>query len=92
MHNELRDLLQYMLSHHIIGARHAPEDRLITSRIKHLPRNVQKEFYEEYDALCRKGWCIRLKKRTGKGSDWHISINPEYTSEIMGYVGEDNEI
>jgi len=71
-----------MLHNRIIGEKHSPEQLLIKSKIKHLNKNEQKEFYEEYEIMVQKQYFIRLKKRTGKGSDWHVSLNPEKISEL----------
>ncbi|HLD05666.1 MAG TPA: hypothetical protein VJG90_08155 [Candidatus Nanoarchaeia archaeon] len=37
--------------------------------------------------LVNNSWVIVLKKRTGKGSDLHISINPRRIKEIGEYLG-----
>ena len=34
-------------------------------------------------------WVVVVNKRTGKGSDLHISINPRKTNEIVTYLQED---
>jgi hypothetical protein len=55
---------------------------LIKRRIKYLSKAEQKQFQEEYDCLVKEGLIIRLKKKTGKGSDWHISLNPRMLAEL----------
>jgi hypothetical protein len=32
---------------------------------------------------------IRLKKRTGKGSEWHISIHPKRVNDVDEILTED---
>jgi hypothetical protein len=82
MNGILKNLLLKMLHNRIIGEKHAPEQLMIKSKVRHLDKTSQKEFYEEYEALVKKQYFIRLKKRTGKGTDWHISLNPEYVHKL----------
>ena len=63
-----------------IRGRHFPENKLITSRIKWLSKTQIKEFEKDYKTILP--YLIRLKKRTGKGTEWHLSINPRYLAEI----------
>jgi len=86
MNDKLRDIIVTMFKHGYVGARHIPEERLVVSRIKFLRKNLQKEFYKEYHTLLQKNYFIRLKKRTGKGSDWHVSINPEMVEELHEFM------
>ena len=86
MNDALKDLLIEMLKKHYIGAKHIPEDRLIIRRLKCMNKQFQKEFYSEYNDCINKEFFIRLKKRTGKGSDYHISLNPEMIEEINDLV------
>jgi len=88
MNEAIKEVLKLLLHKHIIGHKHFPEDLLIKNRIRHLPRYEQREFYEEYFTLVNKGYFWRLKKRTGKGTEWHISLNPEYLHEIIEIIGE----
>lgn len=92
MNGLLVDMIHYMSRHHIIGAKHIPESVLFKSRLKHLSKQSQNEFYDDYGLLLKQNYFIRLKKRTGKGSDWHISLNPEMTIEITNLIEEQNEI
>jgi len=31
---------------------------------------------------------LRVKKKTGKGSNWHISLNPRKLKELYGIIEE----
>jgi len=82
MNLTLKNLLLKMLHNRIIGEKHTPEQLLIKSKIRYLSKISQKEFYEEYKTLIQKQYFIRVKKKTGKGTDWHISLNPERLHEL----------
>ena len=90
MNRALKAIMLFLLNHHYIGGKHFPERRLIVSKTKYLPRIGQQQFEREYEEICTKGFLIRLKKRTGKGSDWHISLNPEMLKEIYETIAEEN--
>ncbi len=92
MHKLLSKLLNRMLLNRIIGEKHVPEDLMIIKLIKHENKYSRKQFMDEYERLVRKGFMIRLKKRTGQKDDWHISLNPELIQEIHELVGEINEV
>jgi hypothetical protein len=62
--------------------KHTPEKQLIMSFAKHVPKTERKMFLKEYSSF-RNNYCIVLKKRTGKGSEWHISLNPRKLKEII---------
>ena len=89
MNELLRKLLDLMYNKHLIGNKHIPEKLLMVSKIKHLNKTEQNLFYEEYAYLIKKEFFFRLKKKTGKGSDWHISLNPEKIDEIKDYIKDD---
>jgi len=76
----LKAILRFMLNKRYIGARHFPEERLMKSRTKWLSKQEFREFRKEYMSMIH---CFRrAKKRTGRGSAWHISIDPRHLSEI----------
>jgi hypothetical protein len=76
MNKALKALIMHMLNNRIIGEKHVPEDRVIKPRIKYLNRHDQTEFQTEYSGMIMQGYFIRRKKRTGKSSDYHISLMP----------------
>ncbi|HLC56164.1 MAG TPA: hypothetical protein VJJ23_02905 [Candidatus Nanoarchaeia archaeon] len=59
---------------------HLPDEFLYNKKGKKLIENAVKE-------LNNQGWLLILKKRTGKGSDLHISINPRAIKEISAFLG-----
>lgn len=91
MNRVLQKLLKWMFRKHIIGHKHIPEDLLVKSKICHLNKHQQKEFYVEYEELIRRNVFWRLKKKTGQGSEWHISLNPDNLEEIKNDIGEQDE-
>lgn len=80
MNKALRAVLLFLISKRYIGGKHFPEDKLIKSRTKWLSKQDVKDFKKEYKNI--KKFLIRLKKRTGKGSSWHISLNPKFLTDI----------
>jgi hypothetical protein len=91
MNTVLKNTIRWMFQKNIIGHKHFPEKLMIKSKVSRLPKIIQKEFYEEYESLMTRGFFIKLKKRTGKGSEWHISINPETANELKELMGEQDE-
>jgi len=80
MNKALRSVLSFLVNQKCIGGKHFPEDVLIKSRTRWLQKQEVREFKKEYKKI--KHLLITLKKRTGKGSGWHISINPKCLSKI----------
>ncbi len=70
------------------GGAHTPLENII----HHLPdeflhdKKGQKAIDEAVKYLNNAGWLIILKKRTGKGSDLHVSINPRAIKEIAEFI------
>jgi len=91
MNRALRAVLVVLLNKRYIGWKHTPEDKLIKSKTKWLEKKEHKDFEKEYKKLINKDLILRLKKRTGKGSDWHISLNPRKLKEIYRKIGDDQE-
>jgi hypothetical protein len=93
MNNALRAILISLLSKKIIGGCHTPETKFIASKTKWLDKKEIREFEKEYKDIINNQIILRLKKRTKKSSDWHISLNPKRLKEIYGMLnlGELNE-
>ena len=83
MNNALRDLLLTLVNQRCFGGKHTPEKRIVLSKTRWLDKAERKEFDEMYKIAVNEGMIIREKKRTKKGSDWHISLNPRMKKEIM---------
>lgn len=82
MDENLKHFLRFLFRRRYIGGKHTPENKFI----KRVSRNMRPEdsraFDKDYKQLINGGFVIRLKKRTGKGSDWHVSLNPEKIDEL----------
>ena len=85
LNNELRSLLNYLLSKRIFQ-RHKPKNKLVKRRTKWLNKQAKKEFQQGYKWLVNQGIIIEEKKRTGKGSDTHIRINPRKKKEASDLI------
>ena len=81
MNSTVRVILSYLVDKEYIGGKHTHEDKLIKRKSRWLPRKEQKAFAKEYKKI-RSLYLIREKKRTGKSSDWYISINPRNLAEV----------
>jgi len=82
MNGGLRAIILFLLNKRYIGGKHFPEEKLVVSRTRYLNSEEQKEFEQEYKSFVNELFLLRLKKRTGKGSDWHISLNPRKLKEL----------
>lgn len=82
MNKNLETILLYLINKRIIGAKHTSENKLVQSKTKWISKEEKKEFAIQYKEIINKRIIIRVKKRTGKGSDWHISINPRKIKEL----------
>jgi len=92
MNDALKNVLQYLLHHHVIGGKHIPERFII--KIKTIPLNKfqRREFFRDYKSLINQEVIFRQKKRTGKGYEEHISINPSYVEDIESWIGVNCEV
>lgn len=82
MNKVLRAALLFLLNKKYIGGRHTPEDKLIKSKTKWFDKKENKEFEKEYKQIINEGIILRLRKRTGKGYDWHVCLNPKKLKEL----------
>ena len=82
MHPALKDLLITMINRRFIGGKHFPEDKLLHNKIKWIENDDRHQFEVEYNQLVNQGIIIRQKKRTGKGSSWHIWLNPSIVYDL----------
>ena len=82
MNQALKALITFMLSKKYIGGKHTQEDRLVKSKTKWLQQPDCSDFKKEYKQMLTDQYFIRLKKRTGKGYDWHISLNPRKLKQL----------
>ena len=84
-----KTILKKLFRHRIIGGKHTPEERMIRYKTKWLQKEEIAEFDEAYRYAINEQLILRIKKRTGKGSDWHISLNPRKLKEIYDLIGDD---
>lgn len=82
MENALRALLLFMLSKRYIGGKHTPEKKAIKLKTKWLSSEEVKEFNREYKQMINDGFFMKTKKKTGKGTSWHLSLNPRRIKEL----------
>jgi len=83
-----RLILQKLIRGNVWGAKHTPLD-FIRKGIPEHYRNIhkgQKALEEVLKELGNKEWIILARKRTGKGSDEHISLNPRKISDIRQFI------
>lgn len=87
MHGALRNIIKFLVSKKYIGGRHVPEQWVVLSRTRSLHPQERKQCLKEYLAF-REAYCIVLMKKTGKGSDWHISLNSHRMKEIHALLDD----
>ena len=81
-------ILRELIKKRKIGGAHTPLDNIT----KNLPdeflhqRQAAKVIERAVKELVNSGMAIILQKRTGKGSDEHISINPRAWKEIGAFL------
>jgi hypothetical protein len=86
MNKALKALLATLLGKHCIRGKHTPEEKIILSKIKSLDKHERKQFAKEYKQAVNNHFIIRVKKRTAKSYDWHITLNPRKLKEIHTIV------
>lgn len=87
MNSALKAIISLMLNKKIIGGKHMPEEKMIGFKTKWLQKEEYKEFEQEYRAAINNQLILKIMKKTGKGSDWHISLNPRKLKEIYEMIG-----
>lgn len=87
--NSLKKLiLQKLVRANMWGGRHTPLDFVQKGVPEHY-RNTHKGMKvleKSIKELVNCGWIIIISKRTGKGSDEHISLNPRKVNEIREFL------
>lgn len=91
MEKPTESILLFLLNKHYIGGKHFPEHKLLVSRTKWLGKEERKVFEKEYRSMIDQNYFVRLKKRTGKSAEWHISINPEKLKDIFEMIKDEKE-
>ena len=81
-------ILQKLVRADVWGGKHTPFDFVIKGISGHY-RNTHKgkrAIEKALKELLNDEWILILTKRTGKGSDDHISLNPRKVSEIKQFL------
>ncbi len=87
-----RLILQKLVRDNMWGGKHTPLD-FVTKGIPEHYRNThkgQKAVEKVLKELTNDEWIIILAKRTGKGSDEHVSLNSRKVSEIKQFLEGSN--
>ena len=81
-------ILQKLIRANVWGGKHTPLDFVIKGVPEHY-RNThkgKKAIDKALKELTNAEWIIILEKRTGRGSDEHVSLNPRKVSEIKQFL------
>ncbi len=81
-------ILQKLIRANIFGGKHTPLD-FVTKGIPEHYRNThqgRKVIEKVLKDLTNAEWIIILTKRTGRGSDQHVSLSPRKVSEIKQFL------
>lgn len=81
-------ILQKLIRANIWGGKHTSLDFVIKGVPEHY-RNIhkgKKEIEKTIKELKNDEWIIITIKRTGKGTDEHVSLNPRKVSEIQEFL------
>lgn len=88
MNKILRAVFIFLLNKRYIGGKHTPEDKVVKSKTKWADKKDLIGFDKEYKKAINEQFILKIKKRTGKGSGWHISLNPRKLKELYKLVEE----
>lgn len=81
-------IIQKLIRANLWGGKHTPLDFVQKGVPEHY-RNTHKRMKileKAVKELTNNEWIIIISKRTGKGSDEHISLNPRKVSEIREFL------
>lgn len=81
-------VLQKLVRANILGGKHTPLDFVVKGIPEHYRNTHQgkKVVEKTLKELVNDEWIIILAKRTGKGSEDHVSLNPRKMSEIKQFL------
>ena len=87
-----RIVLQKLIRANIWGGKHTPLDFIEKGlpehlRLTHKGRKVIEKAFKE---MLNDEWITLTLKKTGKGSDTHISLNPRRVAEIRKFLEKNN--
>lgn len=78
-------ILEFLVKKHCIGGVHTALDR-VKSCVELHSKQDKKEFEQAVCELVKAELIFVMNKRTGKGSDVHVSVNLRKTKEIMSFL------
>ena len=86
-------ILRTLIKKRNIGGKHTPLDNITKNIPDEFLHNKQgkKQIEEAVKELVNEKFVMILIKKTGKGSDLHISINPEAMAEISALLDLEKE-
>ena len=81
-------ILQKLIRGNVWGGKHTPFDFVMKGIPEHYRNTHQgkKAIEKALKELVNDEWIIVLAKRTGGGSDDHLSLNPHKVSEIQQFL------
>lgn len=81
-------ILQKLVRGNVWGGKHTPLDFVVKGIPEHYRNTHQgkKKIEKTLKELINEGLVSMLAKRTGSGSDIHISLNPRKVSEIKQFL------
>ena len=91
MNRGLRAVMLFLLNRRYIGGKHFPEKNIVKAKTRYLQKKEMRDFEKEYKEVVNAVFLLRSKKRTGKGSDWHISLNPNKLKELLEMLEENDK-
>ena len=84
-------VIRHLVEKKCYGNKHVPEERVFKNFIRNLTKDDKRVLEKEYRKLLNEGYIYRMKKRTGSGEDWHISLNPHMVGQLYTLLEKDNE-
>ena len=82
-----KNALRRLIRANVWGGKHTPLDFVKKAVAAHLSHKELKLVEKAIKALVNDGWILLAQKRTGKGSDVHVSLNPRKKPEMFHYLG-----
>lgn len=83
---EIKSVVRTLLTRKCIGGVHTPEAQLFRKFKNIHDKIIRKKIDEDWKQLENSGCIIRMKKRTKKGTDYHVSLNPKRVFEMKEWL------
>ena len=86
INDEIKKMLKTLYMRKCIGGAHMPEEILL-KRVKRIKnKKLRKEIGKQWKELEYYRYIKRMKKRTKKGMDFHVCLNPKAVFEIEQWL------